>query len=114
MKIVSFKIAKALKEAGYPQDIHDEEFYYAENGLLWIYESMTHETLDDAIYCVCPYVMEVWLWLWRTKKVYFGVETEEYPHAGICLNDYEDIPYSDPEEAIEKAIEYLVENDLIK
>lgn len=106
MKIVSFKTARALQDKGFPSLKAD--WSYSTSGELVNF-------VDDADYVIsAPYIMEAWLWLWRTKKVYFGVNTEDYPHEGMCLNDYEDRPYSDPEEAIENAIMYLVENDLLK
>ena len=103
MKRVSFEVAKAIKDAGYPQE--NCSLYYNKYGAIDGY--LGHNT-------AIPYVMEAWLWLWREKKIYFGIESESYPHLGTCLNDYEDMPYLDPEEAIIAAIEYLVTNNLIK
>lgn len=135
MERVSFKIAKAIKEAGYPQDMEQVSYGYSINSFGYFddpydYDALynyhrTHpgETINFDLmcrfeegceYCVAPTYIEVWLWLWREKKIYFGIESESYPHTGTCLNDYEDIPYLDPEEAIIAAIEYIVENNLIK
>lgn len=47
------------------------------------------------------FYLEVWLWLWREKKV-------DKQHLFILD------PNEDPEEAIITAIEYLVTNNLIK
>lgn len=108
MKIVSFEVAKIIKEAGYPQD--RQRYQYG-------YEGNLVDLVRDGGICygpVAPTYLDVWLWLWREKKVYFGVNAEEYPHDGMCINDYEDRPYADPEEAIENAIMFLVKNDLIK
>lgn len=114
---VSFETAKALKEAGYPQNLTDEVYVTKdiddiyEKGDLeyrW-YEAWENDSIIDA-----PFVMEAWLWLWREKKEYLEIEHEGYPHTGVCLTNYVDAPFYDPEEAIKKAIEYLVTNNLIK
>lgn len=101
MKRVTFKVAKALKEAGYPQE--------STEGIVSLsrYSSETHS------FILIPFVMEAWLWLWREKRLWLQVR-----HIGSCnwfkcwVTDAQD--YDDPEEAIEQAIKYLVENDLIK
>lgn len=117
MKRVSFAVAKAIKEAGYPQDIYNMEFYYAENGLIWVYDPETYETLDDAIYCVCPLVMDVWLWLWREKKKDIDITFSTDEGGWTFMQNPSPCDcglYNDPEEAIEAAIKYLVDNDLIQ
>lgn len=108
MKRVSFEVAKALKEAGYPQPLPpDKIWHYNEEGRLY-----KGEIKGNRIYA--PYVMGVWLWLWREKdiRIVAGNLT--------CFiwqdTEYEVIEtaYSDPEEVIIAAIEYLVTNKLIK
>ena len=62
-----------------------------------------------------PAYLDVWLWLWREKKK--RIHTRYY-YGGLAVSesssDYGSISHADPEEAIIAAIEYLVENDLIK
>lgn len=136
MKIISFKVAKAIKEAGYPQEYCSEQSgytlsnmryrVYSERNLTW-YEYQAepgkflsidkdYDYLDnyDKI-CVAPTYMEVWLWLWREKKIEI-----EILHDGVGLTSQIRIQgrpeffNKDPEEVIITAIEYLVKNDLIK
>lgn len=103
MKRVSFKVAKALKEAGYPQDYKNAEDTYTNlNGGIW----------------VKPTYLQVWLWLWREK----GIKLYLVPSSLNDITVYLDLEpiygmnetVKDPEEAIDAALEYLVENDLIK
>lgn len=62
------------------------------------------------------YYLEVWLWLWREKKI--SLELFLFAERNVWYVLYDgcrEMPRKDdPEEAIEKAIEHLVENDLIK
>ena len=106
MKRVSLEVIKALKEAGYKFTPIQSSFFVNDTNA-WYSE-------EDAELYSLPYVMEVWLWLWREKNIYIGLEAESYPHNGMCVPSYIDAPYSDPEEAIIAAIEHLVNNDLIK
>lgn len=110
MKIVSFEVAKSVKEAGYPQEWNDTEFYYTENGELKCSDDYEGNSIEDIMYyqryaVPAPFVMEIWLWLWREKGTPIRVD---YAFCGI------DDKINDPEEAIETTIEYLVKNDLIK
>lgn len=111
MKRVSFEVAKALKEAGYPQNADEGvEHWYCQDG------GIDTNLIDDPI-CSCPTYLEAWLWLWREKKI--SIYPEE------CLDKWavfelgsnhsrEGYIYNDPEEAIITAIKYLVDNNLIK
>lgn len=111
MKRVSFKVAQAIKEAGYPQ--------YNTN-VLDGYDILGKPTTiySSAEKCeyIAPTYIDVWLWLWREKRIKLSVEpnedeTECYTKdLGKLISNFG----SDPEEAIESAIEYLVDNDLIK
>lgn len=63
--------------------------------------------------------MEVWLWLWREKKIDLQMLGYKNGKAKCYIersNIHEDFlsEMCDPEEAIIAAIEYLVDNDLIK
>lgn len=111
-KIVIFEVAKALKEAGYPQE--QASLVYVQEVLL--YSSCTQFDDKDI---AAPSYLSAWLWLWREKgimvdtsqiggKVDAEVYTsdEEVLYVGNELHD-------DPEEAIAKAIEYLVNNNLL-
>lgn len=112
MKRVSFEVAKAIKDAGYPQPSYcpqykeDGEF---ENGFT---------DLGEGVY-YAPTYLEVWLWLWREKNIYIDIDhiVSDDMIAAIkcnseCVSKY--IESEDPEEAIIEAIVYIVDNDLIK
>lgn len=127
MRPVSFKVAKAIKEAGYPQE-RPLNFYVSKE-----YKDFTIGELYDASidyvpieYRVnAPAYLEVWPWLWRERKAFItadgytnGIlsskeaESEIYDSEGRYL--YTTNNSTDPEEAILAAIEYLVTNNLIK
>lgn len=61
MKRVSLKVAKALKEAGYPQT--DLSCWYDAFGTVF-----TVRPRNESYY-VAPTYLEVWLWLWRKKDL---------------------------------------------
>lgn len=122
MKRVSFKVANALKESGYQQELNEGTAFYAENGLMDVYDSELYE-LFDPMYCTAPTYLEVWLWLWREKKIFikvhaihkgFNYQILEYQDGWKSYGIVDSTSYSDPEEAIIAAIEYLVDNNLIK
>lgn len=133
MKKISFKVAKAIKEAGYPltrfQTVNREQFesghgykYSTDKNIYNESPSVLYPGDKDTIdLYYCPTYIESWLWLWREKNLHIY-------HDNVCdmcficdenIKDYEhNIIYSesctDPEEAIVTAIEYLVEHNLIK
>ena len=113
-KRVSFKVAKAIKEAGYPQwsveGADNTKLAYDCVGEMWEIRYFDQNPQD---YYTAPTYLDVWLWLWREKKITIdivgGIEfrihiTDNF--IGGCGDN--------PEEAIIKAIEYLVDNNLIK
>lgn len=112
MKRVSFKIAKYIKEAGYPQGNYGHHYLF--NGEP-AYGAITGKDIT------APTYFETWLWLWREKKMRLSVEyvraTETKYESWCTLNQehLHNLPVSngDPEEAISEAIEFLVDNDLI-
>lgn len=111
MKRVSFEVAKALKEAGYPQECG---LWYSQDGREFSY---TEEYSD----CYArPTYLEVWLWLWREKKICINCNLDKYNliPQWWCNNEdginYNTPNFDDPEEAIVATIEGLVENNLIK
>lgn len=114
LKRVSCKVAKAIKEAGYPQEYSKNPFYTCE-GLL---KDITNVHLSDKIelFCSAPSYLEVWLWLWREKGLSIEVIKDSCGDCivlyGGCLEDAKEA--EDLEEAIIAAIECLAENDLIK
>ena len=119
-KRVSFKVAKAIKEAGYPQEWNDTEYYYTENGELKRCDDYEGNSIENIMYnqryaVPAPFALDVWLWLWREKKK--RIHTRDY-YGGLAVSEssssYDSVNYSDPEEAIIAAIEYLVDNDLLK
>lgn len=115
MKRVSFEVAKALKEAGYPQD-YIETWYYGDKKI--------HHIDDPYVESItrlfrAPTYIEVWLWLWREKKIYLNTDTTKKDIVCIywdstIIHEIKDMKIADPEEAIVIAIEYLVTNNLIE
>lgn len=104
MKRVSFKTAKAIKDAGYPQENCDE--YLNKYGAIDSY--LGHNIAR-------PYAMEVWLWLWREKDIRMPIGYHKETFAVVDeTNMIVFYSKNDPEEAIISAIGYLVDNDLIK
>lgn len=113
-KIVTFEVAKALKDAGYPQV---GRYQYTYTGELV-------DLVREGGICygqVAPSYLDAWLWLWRVKKIYIEVnciQCSEYNTEVSIWHEYGQYHYeckfTDPEEAIAKAIEYLVTNNLIK
>lgn len=112
---VSFEIAKILKEVGYPQSQCSPQ--YKENGEL---ENGFTDLGEGCYYA--PTYLDVWLWLWRKGR--FKISLDEC--LGVCViydtaildyrknGDIYSFKYTDPEKSIIAAIDYLVENDLIK
>lgn len=120
-KRVSFEVAKAIKEAGYNEPC--DMYYHIYDS---VYDSqmsleMTGNGCADFLNsnnhyrCAAPCALDVWLWLWREKKI----ETEIYNDgvgltAQIRIQGRPQFFIKDPEEAIIAAIEYLAEKSLIK
>lgn len=74
MKRVKFEVAKAIKEAGYPQDRKDVGYITEKcsDRFNVYYEGNLTDNASRMVKKVsAPYVMEVWLWLWREKKILF-------------------------------------------
>lgn len=119
MKRVSFEVAKAIKEAGYPQGWKCDKHYCLESEGEYGYQigdlvsaNAIHKNCLEAI--SAPTYLEVWLWLWRNKGI------EILPTGGIIYHggklgtkNLYNYP-NDPEESIVAAIDCLVENNLIK
>ena len=119
MKTVSFEVAKAIKNAGYPQTINSisSECYLPNGQLYTSYIDATvplQEFHEMKAVSIAPTYLDVWLWLWKEKKIYIqvGIDccTLSYTWGDSCTFKNN----SDPEEAIKAAIEYLVRNNLIK
>lgn len=116
-KIVTFKVAKALKETGYPQV---GRYQYTYSGKL---VDLVRE--GGACYGpMAPTYLDAWLWLWRKKDIRIYLQDAKNPKepeiergcyvgtnqlGGICTPEV-----SDPENAIVDIIDFLVENNLIK
>lgn len=135
-KRVSFGVAQAIKEAGYPQGLHEMYVYaicnHRNSGAMPHYkegELLSPSELDECNYCesdliVAPTYLDVWLWLWREKGIRFDIEDLwdvelSYPERGCASNTNQlggicTPEVSDPEEAIITAIEHLVDNKLLK
>ena len=119
MKRVSFKVAKALKEAGYPQEKHNGMYFKDgdDTPLNIIVKSVLGGNVDEYLISA-PIVFEVWLWLWKEKGIYLNIDSKVRNMTGVLIIIDEKaikfIEENDPEEAIVSAIEYLVDKDLIK
>lgn len=145
MKRVSFSVAKALKEAGYPQIDKDKGYVASNNIKWWKYDDSSYSDSatingvkiaenniigllvkdipwqDRGFGCkyytyetiAAPTYLESWIWLWREKKSIIQVlfDGEWYCQSTTANQAFSS---SDPEEAIIAAIDYLVDNDLIK
>lgn len=132
MKIISFKVAKAIKEAGYPQDKSEYNEGYAISKVYYdVYSSRDDRwypssadtghrlSFDDDYYypedcgefCVAPTYLDVWLWLWREKKIWIQVRHMGNGNWFRCYVTEQD--FSDPEEAIIAAVKHIVEQNLI-
>ncbi len=116
-KRVSYKVAKAIKEAGYPQGDTDE-VYVLETLCMGSSVSPKGVTLPSHFammvsgsFADIPTYLDVWLWLWREKK--FSIDVDCY-NCDKWTTDINSVEFNDPEEAIIAAIEYLVDNNLIK
>ena len=116
MKRISFKVAKAIKEAGYPQEKKDGTALYPVKGefkgKLCSYNSDAPDR--DKLSIVAPTYFEVWDWLWQ-KQIYIIMEKS---YCGVWFDSKEELKFfsvkKSPEKAIIAAIDYLVENNLIK
>lgn len=116
-KRVSFKVAKALKEAGYwdPNTTLTSQYNnpcYAKNEKL--YENGCICDWEDVF--PAPTYLDVWLWLCREKgKDSMTCYFKDRRRWSCWITGMErTISENDPEEAIIAAIDYLVDNDLIK
>lgn len=124
MRRVSFEVAKAIKEAGYPQGITQGQYAKAS-----YYDNELESYINEGEYIEnffilgidAPTYLEVWLWLWREKGIKIDTTTRFDSIKGwlvIALISTgrwtHHVECSDPEEAIISAIEYLVSNNLIK
>lgn len=127
MKKVSFKIAQAIKKAGYPlerfQTVSREQFeagfgykYSTDKNFYSESPSILHPEDNDTIdMYYCPTYIEVWLWLWREKDL--RIQPTQFNRCYIQNHNssyHYEFECDDPEEAIATSIEYLIDNNLIK
>lgn len=128
MEIVSFKIAKKLKEKGFPQrpDYFNYSSYYDWDGLRKIH-SLSNASVwfdpnisRDNIY-FAPTISQVLKWLREKKKIYVMIDrsfsVKNSWHYVICNNDdfehltqQESIPNRKWELAAIAGVEYVVDN----
>lgn len=119
MKRVSFETAKALKEAGYPQDNSNNNPYYTKDGQ---FSDLYHYGVPYYdVDCFAPTYLEVWLWLWRKGNIKISLHNEDSKYhyytmknSGNHIELMNSSMFNDPEEAIIAAIQYLMNNNLIK
>lgn len=121
-KRVSFKVAQAIEEAGYPQwdteSADNSQLAYDCVGELWEIRYFDQNPQD---YYSAPTYLDVWLWLCRensakiTLEVWRGITISGWGSSIEGESFYKEFHgFADPEEAIIAAIEYLVDNGLIK
>lgn len=105
MKRVSYRIAKAIKKAGYPQE--DCDGYLNKYGAVDAYLGYN---------IARPTYLDVWLWLWGEKRIEIEVLNDGIGGllAQIRIQSRPSFFKKDPEEAIIAAIEYLADNNLIE
>lgn len=137
-KRVSVKVAKAIRDAGYPQSRY--EAFYVERNYNSFKEGILYEACNIEINANIPFVsaptyVNVWLWLWREKKyrILFSASNQRWDevhgvvtgtdgevcqlyHRGVKAYDATDHRANrhDPEAAIISAIDYIVENNLLQ
>lgn len=116
MKRVSFKVAKAIEAAGYPQyynNFDGTNCHYVNENTIQYHSPIGCYT--DVI-CAAPFVLDVWLWLWKNISIQIEDEycTAWAKNSEILYQKYYGKSVDNPEEAIDTAIEYLVDNNLIK
>lgn len=109
MKIVSFEVAKALKEAGYPQE---GDWWYSQDG-----DDLSDCLMPNYQEFYAPTYLDAWLWLWREKKkwidIIYSLDEDGWTF-GQNPSPCDCGLYSDPEEAIEAAIDYIVASKRLK
>lgn len=140
MKIVSFEVAKAIKILGFhgatnhfysdgydDEDNPEHEFVLCGASIPTYVQDWndinkypeydkTHIDYWRNVWSAPTYI-EVWLWLWREKKKWIDVSFSLDEDGWTFMQNPSPCDcglYSDPDEAIEAAIKYLVENNLIK
>lgn len=122
LDIVTFDTAKYLKQVGYPQLKADWSYGVNDCGL--------YNFVDDADYVVAaPYVMGVYLWLWKIKNIFiklniidnkfhYLIERDSRYYNGNSNWDtfgvYSLESYDDQESAINAALAIIVKEDLLK
>lgn len=122
-KIVSLEVAKAIKKAGYPMRKVICGRYRGEP--VMYDEEPDEENWADCDAWYLPTYLDVWLWLWRKKGIEIELNGNVYQRIVDCYKPLREMPWDydeesnpptslDPEEVIIAAIEYLVDNDLIK
>lgn len=123
MKRVSFKVAKAIKDAGYSQHPNISEFWYVTEHSEPIFDvpyKKAGTLVDDWDFATnmvaAPTYIEVWLWLWREKHIALDLIFDDVCNCtwDVVPDDLVCIEKDDPEEAIVEAINYLVINKLLK
>lgn len=107
MRRVSFKVAKAIKDAGYTQLFIDCA-YYEDNKLYHVEDPYNN---CRKIIAYAPTYLDVWLWLWN-KGICIEIKDNHYYTLAKINNQR--FHGDTPEESIIDAIEYLVDNNLIK
>lgn len=123
-KRVTFKVAKYLKEVGYPQE---GKFGYRDGE-----SSLVSYPIDGVEFYVAPTYIDVWFW-WcdhlnyinkrklQSIRIFKGKNKWEVRFNCGCLLDsddddgcYYEFIGNTQEEAISNAIDYLADNNLIK
>lgn len=112
-KRVTFKIAKALKKAGYPQDILIDNKIF-DIRTQDITSNLNYLAIygDDGYYISAPTYLDVWLWLSEEKNIYISPKHDfNDNNENVWTNGWTTDTYKDPQSAIIAAVEYIITNN---
>ena len=126
MEIVSFEIAKKLKEKGYPQIKRNAFAMYDNEGEMYslcsaLGEEYWYDDFDETDY-VAPTISQVLKWLFDEKQLFINVDCNICDHFGLYFKVYKksketwdecttgDDYFKHPTEAIFAGIEYIIDN----
>lgn len=108
MKIVSFKVAQELKENGYSQN-HFGAWYDGKGDL----HPNHYSTAPNPSWCFAPTVFEAFIWLWKERDLCITFDEYRFFIDGESPRFPRSTPYESPEDAVEDALEYLVDENLM-
>lgn len=113
--LVSFELAKKLKEKGYDRQTIN---IYMDGVLLSLKSTISNSQFTTLRSCTAPTIAEVVMWLCEKHKIWIEVivESPNYFGYSVCniknntSQDGDYVSYKSPTEAYEAAIEYTLIN----